>query len=62
MEMTRRKFFQQLFGAAIAITLGAKWLIKKTVPRRFVKALRINKYPGSLRPLGDVDTQSKWNG
>ena len=60
--MTRRKFFHHLFGAAIAITVGTKWLVKKAVPRRFIKALRINKYPGALRPMGDVRTQSKWNG
>ena len=60
--MTRRKFFHQLLGTVMVITFGAKWLIEKTVPRRFMKALKINKYPGSLRPLGDVRTQGKWNG
>ena len=60
--MTRRKLIHYLFSSAIAVTLGAKWLIKKAVPRKFVRAVSIKKYPGFIKYLGDVCSQSKWNG
>lgn len=60
--MTRRNFLRQLLGATIAVMLGTKWLIKKAVPRKFVKALRIKKYPGSLKSVGGISEQSKWSG
>jgi hypothetical protein len=60
--MTRRKFIQKLMKAGSAIVLGTCWLANKTVPRRFVRAVRLNKYPGSLKPLQDISKQSKWSG
>jgi hypothetical protein len=60
--MTRRKLLHNLLGSVIAITLGMKWLIKKASPRKFVRALSIKKYPGSIKHIGDVCSQSKWNG
>jgi hypothetical protein len=58
--MTRRKFIQKLIKAGAAIVLGAWWLAKE--PRKFVWAIRVKKYPGSLRPLGDIHKQGKWSG
>jgi len=60
--MTRRKFIQGLIGAGAAIALGTWWLAKKASPRRFVRALQLKKYPGSLRSLRDVTKPSKWSG
>jgi hypothetical protein len=41
---------------------GASWLVRKSGPRKFVRAFRVKKYPGSLRSLRDVSKQSKWSG
>jgi hypothetical protein len=60
--MTRRKFIQGLIKAGSAIVLGVVWLGKKAVPRRFVWAARLKKYPGPLKTLGDVGKQGKWSG
>jgi hypothetical protein len=62
MEMTRRKFIQKLIKTGSAIIVGTWWLAKKAVPRKFVWAVKLKKYPGSLKPLHDIDKQSKWSG
>ncbi len=31
-------------------------------PRKFVRAVRLKKYPGSLRPLRYISKSSKWSG
>jgi hypothetical protein len=41
---------------------GASRLVRKTVPRKFVRAFGIKKYPGSLKPLREVSQQNKWSG
>ena len=60
--MTRRKFIQELIKGGAAIIVGVCWIAKKASPRRFVWASRLKKYPGSLKPLQDVNKQSKWSG
>jgi len=60
--MTRRKFIQKLIKAGSVIIVGAWWLVKKAAPRKFVLAVKLKKYPGSLRPLQDIHKQSKWSG
>jgi hypothetical protein len=60
--MTRRKFIQKLITAGSMIITGSSWLASKASPRKFVRAFRIKKYPGSLKPLGDVSQESKWSG
>ena len=67
--MTRRKFIQKLISAgyltakAGSVTIvGAWWLVKKAAPRKFVWAIGLKKYPGSLRRLRDICKQSKWSG
>jgi len=60
--MTRRKFIQKLIKGGSAIIVGVCWLAKKAAPRKFVRAIRLKKYPGSLRPLRDISKPSKWNG
>jgi len=60
--MTRRKFVQKLIKAGSTIIVGTWWLAKKATPRKFIRAIGLKKYPGSLRPLGDISKQSKWSG
>jgi hypothetical protein len=60
--MTRRKFIQDLIKGGAAIIVGVYWLAEKAAPRKFVRAIRLKKYPGVLKPLQDVHKQSKWSG
>jgi hypothetical protein len=60
--MTRRKFIQKLIKSSSAIVFGICWLAKKTVPRKFVRAVRTKKYPGFLKPLRDIHKPGKWSG
>jgi hypothetical protein len=60
--MTRRKFIQELLKAGTAIIVGVCWIAKKASPRKFVRAVRLKKYPGVIKPLKNVNTQSKWSG
>jgi len=60
--MTRRKFIQELLKAGAAVIVGVSWLAEKTLLRRFVWASKLNKYPGTLKPLKDINKQAKWSG
>jgi len=67
--MTRRKFIQKLTYASSAVIAGTYRLAKKAAPRKFVWAIKVKSYPGSLRPLRDISPQdalrhkqSKWSG
>jgi len=60
--MTRRKFFRKMAKAGVAIIVGGIWLTKKAVPRKFIRADAVRKYPGLLKPLRNISKQSKWSG
>jgi hypothetical protein len=60
--MTRREFIYKLTAFAAAAIVGFRWFAKKAVPRKFVWAAGLKKYPGSLRPLPDIQKQGKWSG
>jgi len=60
--MTRRIFIQKLITASSTIIVGVWWLVRKAAPRKFVWAIQLKKYPGSLRPLRNIRKQSKWSG
>jgi hypothetical protein len=60
--MTRRKFIQKLIHAGSVVIASTCWLAKKAAPRKFVRAIKVKNYPGSLRPLRDIYKQSKWSG
>jgi len=60
--MTRRKFVRKLIVAASTIIAGTSWFVKKATPRKFIRAVRFKKYPGSLKPMGDISKQGKWSG
>jgi hypothetical protein len=58
--MTRRKFIQVLAKTGAAIVTGVLWIAR--APRKFVRALPVKKYPGSLKSMGDVSRGGKWSG
>ncbi len=60
--MTRRKFIEQLIKAVSAGLLGIVALAKKAVPRKFIRAVRLKKYPGPMATLKNINKQSKWSG
>ncbi len=60
--MTRRKFIRKLIKTGAAVITGAWCLAKKTVPRKFIRAVKLNKYPGSLVSLRDINKENKWSG
>jgi len=60
--MTRRKFIQKLLSTAAAIITGTWALAKKANPRKFVRAVKLDKYPGPLTTLRNISKQSKWSG
>jgi|GEM_PF-803874 len=74
--MTRRKFIQKLIKTGSVFVTGT-WFARVgatlcgcpegrhtglPLPRKFVRAFRVKKYPGYLRPLQDISKQSKWSG
>ncbi len=60
--MTRRKFIQKLLEAGSAMIIGTSWIIKKASLSKFVRAVRLEKYPGFLKSLRDICEQNKWSG
>jgi hypothetical protein len=74
LEMTRREFIQFILKTASAIVVGAYFITDKVSPRRlvlrsellrraaFIRAVRQKNYPGSVKPLSNINTQGKWRG
>ena len=60
--MTRREFVQFVLKTASAIAVGAYFITDKISPRRFIRAVRQKKYPGSVKQLSNINTQGKWRG
>jgi len=60
--MTRREFIQFVLKTASAIAVGAYFITDKVSPRRFIRAVRQKKYPGSIKQLSNINTQGKWSG
>lgn len=60
--MTRRKFINKLITTVSIIIAGISWLAKNANPRKYLRAMRIKKYPGRLKPLRDISKQGKWSG
>ncbi len=60
--MTRRKFINRLIKTGSVIIAGISCLVKNTNPRKFIRAVRLKKYPGRLKPLRDISKQCKWSG
>jgi hypothetical protein len=60
--MTRRKFIQKIISITLAAVSGIVFIAQKASPRRFVRAIKLKKYPGSLKPLQKIESQGKWGG
>jgi hypothetical protein len=61
MAMTRRKFTVFLTGLIAGAAAGL-FRFGRAAPRRFVRAVRLGKYPGRVVPMGDVRRRAKWSG
>lgn len=61
-EMKRRTFLQKMIVAGSTALAGCIVLIKGILPKRFVWAKPMAKYPGRLKAVENIDTQSKWSG
>lgn len=63
--MTRRKFIEDVLKIGSAAALfglsSVKWLSDK-VTAGFVRARRMDKYPGKLITFDKINQQSKWSG
>jgi hypothetical protein len=60
--MTRRDFLQRIIIAGSAVAAGCLILAKAILPKRFVWAKPMTKYPGRVEPLGNITSQAKWSG
>jgi len=65
--MTRRKFLNRLIQTGLLGLIGLGWLVthvigKHTEPRKFVRAIRTKKYPGSIGHLSKINKKAKWSG
>ncbi|OHB55483.1 MAG: hypothetical protein A2173_03250 [Planctomycetes bacterium RBG_13_44_8b] len=60
--MTRRKFIQKVLQAGSATIIGISWMVKKAVPRKYIRARKLEKYPGSIKSLHDICKQNNWSG
>jgi len=60
--MTRRKFIQKVIKIVLAIVSGAWFLAKNVTPRKFIRAVKLNIFPGSVKPLQEIKSQGKWSG
>jgi hypothetical protein len=64
MGMRRRRFFGNLMRVSLGIAAPLLWLGQKASPRRFVRALRPNRYPGPLKSLEEskIERPARWIG
>jgi hypothetical protein len=60
--MTRRRFIQKIISTTSAAIAGVLFIAQKTLPRKFVRAVKLNKFPGSVKPLQKIESQGKWSG
>jgi hypothetical protein len=70
--MTRRKFLNKIIQTGLLGLIGLRWLItraigtrtigKRTVPRKFVRAIRMKNYPGSIGHSSTINKNAKWSG
>lgn len=62
MAMTRRKFIKKLIKTAGMLASGTWWAAGKLVPEKFIEAVPMKKYPGSLDSPAKTEKIGKWNG
>lgn len=62
MDLKRRNFILRLIGAGAFAAVAACRLAGKASPRKFLRAVRMKKYPGLVGSLRKIGAQGKWNG
>jgi hypothetical protein len=60
--MTRRGFLQKLIVAGSAVAAGCLALAKTVLPKRFIWAKPVSRYPGRLKKIENIASQSEWRG
>jgi len=60
--MTRRKFINNLIKVAGVVAAGTWWAAKKAIPKKFIEAVPLKKYPGSLGKAAKIEKYGKWSG
>ena len=62
--MTRRRFSQLVLSAAVLCMTGMRWVGAHAIPSRVLKALKLQTFPGHLRPLDEAEIrkEGKWKG
>jgi hypothetical protein len=60
--MTRRKFIRKVREIVLAIVGGTWFLARNVAPRKFVHAVKLKRFPGSIKPLQKIKSQGKWSG
>jgi len=60
--MTRRTFLQKMLTVVSGVLAFGLVLAKSILPRRFLRAKPLSKYPGRLKAIGDIASQAKWSG
>ena len=61
-EMKRREFLEKALVIGSAVLAFGLSVAKAVVPRKFLRAKPTAEYPGRLKPLDDINSQSKWSG
>lgn len=66
LEMTRRKFIEfTLWVGSIVIVMGLgtfRWLAEKASFKRFIRAVKMGRYPGKIIKFNGINRQGKWSG
>ncbi len=64
MGMKRRRFLGLVGKVGAAAAASVVWLADRTLPVRYVEAIRAGFYPGPRRPLDEsnITKPSRWEG
>ena len=54
MGITRRRFVRLVVGIGTAATASIVWVVARTVPLRYVEAIRTRFYPGPRKSLDEA--------
>ncbi len=59
--MKRREFLTKIFITVTTLATGIWTFTKKVLPKRFVWAKPVLKYPGKVKEIKNIE-ESKWSG
>jgi len=60
--MKRRTFLYKILTGCSAVAVVAFALAKSAIPRRFLRAKPVSKYPGRIKRIENIASQSQWSG